>query len=181
MLFRSDATVPRSFIFSTVGLIAAAILFLLLLSGFRNKYKYKVHKVKLKYQNLPEPFRGLKVVHISDIHSGSFTNKEAVQKGIDKILHQEPDLILFTGDLVNNVADEMKEYMEVFSQLKAPLGVYSTLGNHDYGDYLNWPSQEHKAENLEKLKKVHEELGWRLLMNQHVVIEKENEIGRAHV
>lgn len=175
MLGDHSVGVPRSFIFSSVGLIAAATLFLLLLSGFRNKYKYKVHKVKLKYDNLPEPFRGLKVVHISDIHSGSFTNKEAVQKGVDKILHQEPDLILFTGDLVNNIADEMKEYMDLFSQLKAPLGVYSTLGNHDYGDYLNWPSQAHKEENLEKLKKVHEELGWRLLMNEHVVIEKENE------
>ena len=91
-------------------------------------------------------------------------------------MHQEPDLILFTGDLVNNVAEEMKDYMDVFSQLKAPLGVFYTLGNHDYGDYLNWPSQAHKEENLEKLKKVHEELGWRLLMNEHVVIEKENEI-----
>jgi predicted MPP superfamily phosphohydrolase len=170
-----NITVPRSFVFSSIGLIAAAALFLLLLSGFRNKYRYKVHKVKLNYQNLPLAFKGMKVVHISDIHSGSFTNKEAVQKGIETILHQEPDLILFTGDLVNNVADEMKEYMDVFSQLKAPLGVYSTLGNHDYGDYIKWPSDEHKKENLERLKKVHEELGWRLLMNEHVVLERDND------
>jgi len=170
-----NIAVPRSFVFSTVGLAAAASLFLLLLSGFRNKYRYKVHKVKLKYDNLPPAFKGLKAVHISDIHSGSFTNKEAVQKGIDTIMSHEPDLILFTGDLVNNVADEMKEYMDVFNQLKAPFGVYSTLGNHDYGDYVNWPSEEHKKENLERLIKVHEQLGWKLLMNEHVVLEKDND------
>jgi predicted MPP superfamily phosphohydrolase len=88
------------------------------------------------------------------------------------ILAENPDLILFTGDLVNDRADEMTDYMDVFSRLKAPMGVYSTLGNHDYGDYVNWPSPEAKVQNLEALKQVHSRLGWRLLMNEHVPLER---------
>ncbi len=164
--------ITRSVFLSWLGLGLGGGLFGTLLYGFTNKYRYQLTKVKLKYPNLPEAFRGLKIVHISDIHSGSFTDKAAVHKGIDKILHQKPDLILFTGDLVNDRATEMKEYMDVFSRLKAPMGVYSTLGNHDYGDYVKWESPEVKAANLERLKEVHGELGWRLLMNEHVVLEK---------
>ncbi len=88
------------------------------------------------------------------------------------IIKQKPDLILFTGDLVNDRADEMKDYMDVFGRLNAPMGVYSSLGNHDYGDYVAWPSKEAKIENLERLKQVHAHLGWRLLMNEHVLLEK---------
>ena len=91
------------------------------------------------------------------------------------VLKQNADLILFTGDLVNDNADEMHDYMDVFDKIKAPMGVFSTLGNHDYGDYTDWPSAEAKKENLERLKKIHGELGWRLLMNEHVILEKNNE------
>jgi predicted MPP superfamily phosphohydrolase len=115
----------------------------------------------------------LRIVHISDIHSGSFQNKAAVNHGVDMILQQKPDLVLFTGDLVNDRAEEMTDYMDVFNRLKAPMGVYSSLGNHDYGDYVSWPSQEAKKANLDSLKQVHSQLGWRLLMNEHVVLEKE--------
>ena len=90
-------------------------------------------------------------------------------------MKEKPDLILFTGDLVNNVADEMEDYMDVFDKLNAPLGIFSTLGNHDYGDYVSWDSEEAKKANLEKLKNVHAKLGWRLLMNEHVALEKEGE------
>jgi predicted MPP superfamily phosphohydrolase len=117
----------------------------------------------------------LKIVHISDVHSGSFTDKKAVLKGVQKILDQKPDLIFFTGDLVNNTADEMETYIDVFNKLRAPMGVYSVLGNHDYGDYISWDNEESKAANLERLKQIHHELGWRLLMNEHVVIEKNGE------
>jgi len=117
----------------------------------------------------------LKVVHISDIHSGSFTDKAAVIKGVKKIMNEKPDLILFTGDLVNNTADEMNDYMDVFNQLNAPMGVYSTLGNHDYGDYVAWDSKDEKIANLERLKQVHAKLGWRLLMNEHVAFERNGE------
>jgi predicted MPP superfamily phosphohydrolase len=114
----------------------------------------------------------MKLVHISDIHSGSFQNKAAVNHGVDMILKENADLILFTGDLVNDRATEMQDYMDVFSRLKAPMGVFSTLGNHDYGDYVAWPTQEEKKQNLDDLKKVHQDLGWRLLMNEHVVFNR---------
>jgi len=162
----------RSYSLSWAGIIAGGSLFGILVYGFGNKYKYQVKKIQLDYDNLPPAFAGLKIVHISDIHSGSFTNKEAVMKGVERIMEEKPDLILFTGDMVNNVADEMRDYMDVFNQLKAPMGVYSTLGNHDYGDYVQWKSAEEKDANLERLKQVHHELGWRLLMNEHVVVEK---------
>ncbi len=164
--------VSRSYMLSWTGIIAGGSLFGILVNGFGNKYRYQVKRVKLNYDNLPAAFAGLKIVHISDIHSGSLTNKEAVKQGVLRIMEEEPDLILFTGDLVNNVADEMNDFMDVFDKLSAPLGVYSTLGNHDYGDYVSWKSQEDKEANLERLKQVHHSLGWRLLMNEHIVLEK---------
>lgn len=165
-------SIDRSYAFSWSGIIAGVSLFGILVYGFGNKYKYQVKRIKLNYDNLPASFAGLKIVHISDIHSGSFNNKEAVVKGVEKIMNEKPDMILFTGDMVNNVADEMKDYMDVFDKLSAPLGVYSTLGNHDYGDYVQWKSAEEKEANLERLKQVHHNLGWKLLMNEHIVLEK---------
>jgi hypothetical protein len=164
--------ISRSLFLSWAGMIAGSGLFGSLIYGFANKYRYQVHRFRLSFSHLPASFRGLKIVHISDIHSGSFTNKEAVLKGVEKIINEQPDLILFTGDLVNNVASEMNEYIEVFSRLNAPFGVYSILGNHDYGDYVNWDTASDKIANLENLKSVHTQLGWRLLMNEHVVLEK---------
>jgi uncharacterized protein len=170
-----EERISRSLFLSWLGLAVGGGLFSSLLYGFSNKYNYKVKKLKLSYPNLPGSFRGLRVVQISDIHSGSFTDKSAVQKGVDKVLELKPDLILFTGDLVNNKSDEMQDYMEVFSQVKAPMGVYSTLGNHDYGDYTSWPSKEAKKQNLEYLKQIHAQLGWRLLMNENVLLERNGE------
>jgi predicted MPP superfamily phosphohydrolase len=162
----------RSAFLSWAGLLMGGGLFSTLMYGFNNKYRYQVSRIKLSFNNLPAAFNHFKIVHISDIHSGSFTDKEAVQKGIDKILKEKPDIILFTGDLVNDRASEMTEYMEIFSQLKAPMGVFSILGNHDYGDYVAWESREAKKANLERLKEVHKELSWRLLINEHVILEK---------
>jgi predicted MPP superfamily phosphohydrolase len=169
----SDNTVTRSAFLSWVGLMTGGGLFTALLYGFRNKYRYQVERLKLSYPNLPASFKGLKIVQVSDIHSGSFTDKEAVMRGVQKVLNEKPDLILFTGDLVNDRAIEMHEWMEVFSQLKAPMGVYAVFGNHDYGDYIQWESAEAKVKNLENLKKVHAQLGWRLMMNEHIAIEKD--------
>ncbi|WP_430898583.1 MULTISPECIES: metallophosphoesterase [unclassified Paraflavitalea] len=165
--------ISRSTFISWLGIAVGGGIFGSLLYGFNNKYNYQVKKVSLKYPNLPAPFKGLKLVHISDVHSGSFTDKKAVSKGIEKILSEKPDLILFTGDLVNDKATEMEHYQDLFSQLQAPMGVYSTLGNHDYGDYVQWPSPDAKKANLERLKQVHADMGWRLLMNEHVVFEKD--------
>jgi predicted MPP superfamily phosphohydrolase len=172
---RDDSSIPRSVFLSWLGLAAGGGLFGTLLYGFGNKYNYQLRRIKLKAAGIPAAFKGLRFVHISDIHSGSFTRKSGVEKGIKKILQEKPDLILFTGDLVNNVADEMEDYMEVFSQLKAPMGVYSILGNHDYGDYVHWPSKEARDANLEKLKGVHGELGWKLMMNENISFDRNGE------
>ncbi len=169
---QSGETISRSAFLSWAGMIMGGGLFGTLVYGFGNKYRYQVKRVKLNYSNLPAAFKGFKIVHISDIHSGSFTNKEAVLKGVNKIMREKPDVILFTGDLVNNTTDEMDDYVEVFNKLKAPLGVYSTLGNHDYGDYQQWESPDHKKANLEKMKEVQTALGWRLLMNEHVSLQR---------
>lgn len=168
----TNGGISRSVFLNWMGLAVGGGLFSTLLYGFTNKYNYHVRKVRMSFPNLPEGFKGTKIVQISDIHSGSFQDKHAVNHGVDMILAENPDLILFTGDLVNDRADEMTDYMDVFSRLKAPMGVYSTLGNHDYGDYVNWPSPEAKVQNLEALKQVHNRLGWRLLMNEHVPLER---------
>jgi predicted MPP superfamily phosphohydrolase len=167
--------IPRSTFLSWLGLGLGGTLFGTLLFGFGNKYNYQVKKIKLSFKNLPEAFKGMRMVHISDIHSGSFQDIRAVNKGIDLILKQQADLIVFTGDLVNDRSTEMEPYQNSFGRLTAPLGVFSTLGNHDYGDYVQWPSAQAKIDNLEALKKVHANMGWRLLMNEHVVLEKKGE------
>jgi len=168
-------SIPRSLFLSWLGLGIGGTLFGTLLYGFSNKYNYQIKRVKLAYQNLPAAFKGMKLIHISDIHSGSFQNKTAVNHGVDMIMKENADLILFTGDLVNDRAIEMQDYMDVFGRLKAPMGVFSVLGNHDYGDYVAWPTQEEKKQNLEDLKKVHHNLGWKLLMNEHVVFNRADE------
>ena len=170
-----ERNISRSAFLSWLGIGLGTTMFGTLLYGFSNKYRYQVNNIDLNFDTLPEPFKGLRIVHISDIHSGSFTNKEAVEKGVQKILDTKPDLILFTGDLVNDAAEEMNEYKEVFAKLNAPLGVYSTLGNHDYGDYKAWPSEADKLANLDRLKAVHAEMGWKLLMNEHVMLERDGD------
>lgn len=167
--------IPRSVFLSWVGLGLGGTLFGSLLFGFKNKYNYQLKKVSLSYGNLPAAFKGLKIAHISDIHSGSLQDKRAVEAGIRLIQQQQPDLVLFTGDLVNNKASEMEGWTDVFSGLRAPMGVYSVLGNHDYGDYVAWPTYEDKQNNLATLQQIHAGMGWRLLMNEHVVLEREGE------
>ncbi|MEY3620478.1 MAG: hypothetical protein RLZZ391_844 [Bacteroidota bacterium] len=164
--------IPRSTFLNWLGLGVSSTLFFSLLYGFGNKYKYQLVHKKVNIKNLPEAFKGFKIVHISDIHSGSLKEKTSVQKGIELIQKQNADLILFTGDIVNDRATEMEEWKEVFGQLAAPKGVFSTLGNHDYGDYVQWPSKAAKEANLNALKQVHASMGWRLLMNENVSIEQ---------
>jgi predicted MPP superfamily phosphohydrolase len=167
--------ISRSVFLTWAGLVAGAGLFGSLVWGFTNKYRYKVRRVALNFPNLPASFKGLRIVQLSDIHSGSFNDKEAVLRGVEKVLSLKPDLILFTGDLVNDVAGEMENYKDVFSRLKAPMGVFSVLGNHDYGDYVQWETPEQKRQNLETLKQLQGQMGWRLLMNEHVVLERAGE------
>ncbi len=166
--------ISRSVFLSWLGLGLGSSLFGTLLFGFSNKYNYQIKKLKLSFSNLPNAFIGFKIIHISDIHSGSFNDTKAVQHGVDLILQQQADIILFTGDLVNDRHDEMNEYISIFKQLKAPYGVLSTLGNHDYGDYIQWESKAAKIDNLEKLKQLQHDMGWKLLMNEHVILEKDD-------
>ncbi|HUZ57882.1 MAG TPA: metallophosphoesterase [Hanamia sp.] len=165
--------ISRSVFLNWLGLAAGGTLFGSLIYGFSNKYKYTVKRIKLSYDNLPAGFKGMKIVHFSDVHSGSFMNKKAVMHGVEKIIAENGDLVIFSGDLVNDRATEMKNYMDVFNKIKAPMGVYSTFGNHDYGDYAKWPYEGvTKEQNLINLAKVHEQLGWRLMMDEHVELER---------
>ena len=168
-----EGGISRSDFMMKTGLAVAAVPFVSLSYGMINgAYNYRVRKEKVRLPKLPKVFDGLKIVQISDVHSGSFYDKDAVNRGIDMILEQKPDVIFFTGDLVNDSADEMDEYKELFARLEAPLGVYSILGNHDYGDYTEWESDEAKMKNLEDLKQVHADMGWRLLLDEHVYLER---------
>lgn len=171
----TEKGIPRSTFLSWLGVGLSSTLFLSLLYGFSNKYNYKLIKKKIALKGLPLAFKGFKIIHISDIHSGSLKDKVAVLKGIELIEKQNADLVLFTGDLVNDRASEMHDWMDVFSKIKAPYGVFSTLGNHDYGDYVKWDTVQEKRQNLETLKKVHHDLGWRLLMNENTSVEKNGE------
>jgi len=172
---QEQSSITRSAFLSWTGLVLGGSLFTTLIYGFSNKYNYQLKKIRLSFNNLPQSFKGLKIVQISDIHSGSFNDKGAVERGVDMVLRVNPDLVLFTGDLVNDKATEMQEYMDVFNRITAPMGVYSIFGNHDYGDYVSWSSAQAKKENLEHLKQVHAQLGWRLLLDEHVILKKNNE------
>ncbi len=138
-------------------------------------YDYRVHRFTLPLKNLPKAFDGMKLGQISDIHTGSFYNKVAVQGGVDMLLKEKPDMVFFTGDLVNIESHEVKEYYNVFKQVKAPRGVYSVLGNHDYGDYRKWPSSQAKAQNFQEMLQAHKELGWDLMRNENRLIKESGE------
>jgi predicted MPP superfamily phosphohydrolase len=162
----------RKFVTEIAILIAAIPFSSFFYAIIRGKYDYKVHRTTIYYDELPEAFDGFTITQLSDIHSGSFDNTDAMQRGIDLANAQKSDLFVFTGDLVNNGAWEIEQYIDRFSQLKAPYGQFSILGNHDYGDYLEWESPEAKADNLKKLKQHHAKLGYRLLLDENVEIEK---------
>jgi predicted MPP superfamily phosphohydrolase len=136
----------------------------------RNAYRFQLRHTKISIDRLPEALSGLKIVQISDIHSGSFLYPESVQKAVEIINQQHADLIFFTGDLVNNTADEVIPLLPILSKIKATYGVFSILGNHDYGDYVRWDSPEKKQENLNQLKRYHKELGWQLLTNANRIV-----------
>ena len=165
----------RKFV-SQVALGVAAIPFIGTAWGMiKGKYDYRVHKVKIAFKDLPDAFHGFKITQLSDIHSGSLDDVAAVRRGIELANAQKSDVVVFTGDLVNNVATEMDPWIEHFSQLDAPHGKFSILGNHDYGDYVQWPSEEAKAKNLQDLKEVHGKIGFRLLLNESLHLEKDGE------
>ncbi len=172
-----EQTIPsrRKFV-SQVALGLAAIPFASILYGvIKGRYNYKVLNYTLKFDDLPDAFDGYRITQISDIHSGSFDNKEKVNYAVDLINEQSSDAILFTGDMVNNLASEMEPWKDTFSRLEARDGKFSVLGNHDYGDYVEWPSSDAKKENLQRLKDIQREMNFKLLLNEHHYIERDGQ------
>lgn len=165
----------RTFV-ARATIITAAIPFSAMLYGMaRTAFNYTIKRKTLTFANLPQAFHGLKVVQISDMHSGSFASVDNLRRAFDLILDQKPDVIFFTGDMVNNKADEVARFQDELARLKAPLGVYSVLGNHDYGDYVQWPSEQEKRANLQQLMTIQRNAGWNLLMDEHHILERDGQ------
>ncbi|RKN79485.1 metallophosphoesterase [Ulvibacterium marinum] len=158
---------------SLIALGIAAVPFGALLYGmYRGKYNYQVLKYNLEFEDLPDAFDGYQITQISDVHSGSFDDKAMVEYAVDLVNQQGSDVIFFTGDMVNNKAEELYPWKDVFARLEAKDGKYSILGNHDYGDYVPWPTEELKRGNLEELKKLQKEIGFDLLLNESKYLQK---------
>ena len=176
--FSNDPTeasgLTRNQFLSRLAIVVAAVPAGTLVYGvLANAYNYTFRKVSIKFPNLPDAFDGFRIIQLSDIHSGSFNRTEPLIEAVNKINAMNADLILFTGDLVNNTSDEMEPYMHIFDKLRAKHGVISTTGNHDYGDYYtHWDSEAEKTANFDKFKKIHKDLGWNLLMNQNVILDR---------
>lgn len=165
--------ITRAQFLSQAGTITSGIPLILLSKGiFKGAYDYRIHRVPLSLPNAPAAFKGLKIVQLSDIHTGSLLNEDAVKRGVDMAMAEKPDVIFFTGDLVNVETTEAYRYADMFRDLKAPMGTFSIFGNHDYGDYIQWESKEAKQKNLDDLAKLHGDMGWHLMRNEHVTLDK---------
>lgn len=166
----------RNKFLTQMSLILGSLPFITLTYGIvRNPYRYKLYTERIKINGLPERLNGLKIVQISDIHSGSFTLKDPVKRAVEMINEQNADIVFFTGDLVNDIADEMEHFMDVFDKIKSKYGVFSVLGNHDYGEYYRWNSKEAEMENMKKMYDTHQKLGWRLLINENEILKINDE------
>ena len=162
----------KSFLVKSGALTATGFGAALAYGVIKGSHRYRIVNQKLEIPGVPSSLKGLKIVQISDIHSGSFWSKQAVQKGVDLINQQNADLVFFTGDIVNNKAEEMDNYIDVFGQVSAPMGVYSIMGNHDYGEYVPGFKREDLPENIRQISAVHKKLGWDLLLNENRILEK---------
>lgn len=173
--FTNDSPVSypiRNSYLSWTGIVVSVIPFLGMSHGvIFGKYRYKTHSIKVKIKNLPKAFEGFKIAHFSDAHLGSFDNIKGLRKGIETIRKTKADVILFTGDMVNNIALEAEPYINEFKPLHAPYGKFSILGNHDYGEYIKWGSKEASETNLNRLKEIEAEMGFEMLNNDHHIIE----------
>jgi predicted MPP superfamily phosphohydrolase len=171
-------TIPRSEFLTKAALIATSIPFGTMAYGvISGAHDYRVRRVTVKLPNLPKSFDGITIGQVSDIHTGSFFNKTAVKGGVEMMLKEKPDIIFFTGDLVNNESTEVNDYINIFDKFKAPFGVYSVTGNHDYGDYHQWTSRAAKQKNFKDLLIAHKQMNFNLLMNNHQFVE----IGREKI
>lgn len=165
--------IPRSQFLARTAVVAATLPIVTMSFGIvSGAYDYRVRRRKVYLPNLPKSFEGITIGQLSDIHSGSFFDKKAVQGGVDLLLNEKPDVVFFTGDLVNNETKELTDYFDIFSKVKADMGVYSTLGNHDYGDYKQWSSVAAKTKNLQDMVEAHRRLGWKLMLNENTSLEQ---------
>lgn len=165
--------ITRSDFLVKTAVVAGSVPFLAMSWGIiSGAHDYRIRRKTVYLPNLPKSFDGIKIGQLSDIHSGSFFNKTAVKGGVELFMKEKPDIALFTGDLVNNESKEVEDYINIFNKVKAPLGVYSTTGNHDYGDYKNWSSPQAKVQNFKDLKEAHRLMGYDLLMNENRYIEE---------
>ena len=171
-----EPVIPRSQFLATTAVVASAGLMGTFAYGIiSGAHDYRIRRVKVPLKNLPRQFHGMKIAQLSDIHSGSFFNKTAVKGGVEMLMKEKPDIAFFTGDLVNDRAMEVRDYINIFDKVKAPLGVHSVLGNHDYGDYFHWQDVQAKTSNLADLKKAHELLGWKLMLDENRAIKVDGE------
>ncbi|MCK0178402.1 metallophosphoesterase [Flavobacteriaceae bacterium S0862] len=160
-----------------IGLFSGFLPFFVIVYGiFKSIYNFKTYHLKIEFKDLPKTFNGLRIVHISDLHLGSFNYRfHILKRAVSKINHLKPDLIFFTGDLVNNYAWELRGWARVFRKLSATIGKYAVLGNHDYGDYSEWNSKKEKQENFKVIKNFYMENDFNLLLNQSDIIKKDND------
>lgn len=167
----AENTISRSDFLVKTAVAAGAIPLVAFSYGIiSGAHDYRIRRVTLPLKNLPRSFDGLTIAQLSDIHSGSFFNKTAVKGGVEMLLREKPDLVFFTGDLVNSRADEVNDFITIFNKVKAPLGVFSTLGNHDYGAYVQWPSAEAQRQNVLDVVKAHKLMGWNPLMDENHIL-----------
>lgn len=172
----STAGMSRGKFISYSALGLAAIPFSTMLFGMvKTAFDFKLRRVKIPIANLPEAFEGMKIIQISDIHSGSFISAAHFKNAVELINKENPDAIFFTGDLVNDRSSEAEPFIEVWKELKSKFGVFSILGNHDYGDYVIWENAEDKKANFARLLEIHREMGWDLLRNEHRILEKDGQ------
>ncbi|MBC6612724.1 metallophosphoesterase [Hymenobacter sp. BT507] len=168
--------ISRSAFLSRAALLLGAVPLVALVWGIvRGGTDYQVKRRVLRFPNLPASFDGFKILQISDLHTGSFTSKEPLQRAVKLINDQQADLIFMTGDLVNNVATEVEEHIDTLAGIRSERPIYSILGNHDYGDYVQWESAEAKRANLERLMQNHAKIGWELLMDESRTVERNGE------
>nr|WP_240426405.1 metallophosphoesterase [Tunicatimonas sp. TK19036]WKN40394.1 metallophosphoesterase [Tunicatimonas sp. TK19036] len=171
----NEEGISRSEFLATASVVATVVPAIGFSYGIASvAHDYRIHRLQVPIPNLPKSLEGIRIAQLSDIHSGSFFNRTAVMHGVEMVLAEKPDLIFFTGDLVNNRASEMEDYLPVFKNIKAPLGVYSVLGNHDYGDYASWPSQQAKQKNLQMVKEAHAMMNWNLLLDKNEILKIDN-------
>ncbi|MBG8552538.1 metallophosphoesterase [Hymenobacter guriensis] len=168
--------ISRSEFLSKAALLAGAVPFVSLIWGMvKGGTDYTVRRVTLRFPNLPASFDGFRLLQISDLHTGSFHSKEPLQRAVALINQQQADLVVMTGDLVNNLATEVEEHIDTLAGIKSKLPIFSILGNHDYADYVEWPSPQEKTANLNRLKQNHAKIGWRLLLDESHTLERNGE------